>query len=73
MPHRAEDLFNPKDTSGGTCACIPDPTDLEYSLPTHVPCVDLGTVEKDPIFLSQKGTDIHTTSHRCLRDTHSLS
>ncbi len=28
--HRAEDLLDPKDTSGGICTYIPDPTDLEY-------------------------------------------
>jgi hypothetical protein len=27
--HRAEDLLDPKDTSGGTCTYIPDPTDLD--------------------------------------------
>jgi hypothetical protein len=28
--HQAEDLLDPKDTSGGICRYIPDPTDLEY-------------------------------------------
>jgi hypothetical protein len=28
--HQAEDLSDPKDTSGGICTYIPDPTDLEY-------------------------------------------
>jgi hypothetical protein len=44
-----------------------------YSFLTHVLCVDLGTAEKDPTFSSQKGTDVHTTSGRNLRDTRSFS
>ncbi len=37
------------------------------------PYVDLSTVEKDPTFSSQRGMDVHTTSRRNLRDTHSSS
>jgi hypothetical protein len=44
----------------------------KYSLLMHVSYVDLGTVEKDSTFSSQKGTDVHTTSRRNLRDTHSF-
>ncbi len=29
MRHQAEDLLDPKDTSGGICSLIPDPTDLD--------------------------------------------
>jgi hypothetical protein len=44
-----------------------------YSLLTHVLCVDLGTVEKDPTFSSQKDMDVHTTSRRNLHDKYSFS
>jgi hypothetical protein len=44
-----------------------------YSLLMHVLYIDHGTIEKDPSFSTQKGTDKHTTSHRNLRDAHSFS
>jgi hypothetical protein len=44
-----------------------------YSLLMHVSYVDLGTVEKDPTFSSQKDTDVYTTSRRDLWDAHSFS
>jgi hypothetical protein len=44
-----------------------------YSLLMHVLYADLGTVEKDPTFSSQKDMDVHTTLHRNLHDTYSFS
>ncbi len=76
MRHRAEDLLDPNDTSGGIRTYIPDKNGFgmnRYSLQMHIPYVDLSTEEKDPTFSSQKDMDKHTTSRRNLRDTYSFS
>jgi hypothetical protein len=75
MHHQAEDLLDPKETPGGLVRVyqIQQIGIHAYSLLTHVSYLDLGTIEKDPSFSSQKDMDKHTTSHRNLRNAHSFS